>query len=347
MVRPPDQWVFAELRALVTAPRGATAPAAPEFRTASRVEAGVSWATERQLRRATCAFVEDLAALVELPDAPAVAAQLFVQRFFVLQSFVRHDRFLVATAALFLAAKTEEFPIKVRLLTECALFLLHCAAPPKEELLKKSRSRQQHQQQHQHQQQQHHSQQQSATSGGAAASNGGGGARRKNSAGKLVEMSASLGNDPEAANAKHLDCLNALLEVIDVGEVETTSAKVLLLERVVLQTLAFDVCAPQPFAYVARHMEALFALEAVHPAVPYGDIRSLAFLLLADAVKSGLCLAFTALELAAGAVYLAGLYRRTVSPNVATEANAPWWSVFGLSPEQLEGARGGATWWRG
>lgn len=326
-----NQWVFAELRAVVTAPSSGSARV---FRTASQAQHGVAWAAERQLRRATCAFVEDLAALVELPDAPAVAAQLFVQRFFVLQSFKTHDRFLVATAALFLAAKTEEFPIKVRLLTECALYLLLCAAPPKEELLKKSRSRQ-HGGHHAHERGAGSSANGTSAAGASTVVTGG---KRTNSAGKVVEMSASLGNDPEAANAKHLDCLNALLEVIDVGEVETTAAKVLLLERVLLQTLGFDVCAPQPFAYVARHMEKLFALEALHPSVPYAEIRSLVFLLLADAIKSGLCLAFTAVELAAGAVYLACLYRRTVSPNVATEVNAPWWSVFGLSSRQLEGA---------
>lgn len=330
-----DKWVFPELRAHIlqrstdaTTSNSTSSNKSEQlsFQTASLVESGVPWAVEQQLRRTTCSFVEDLASLVEIPDAPTIAAQLYVQRFYVLHSFRKHDRFLVATAALFLAAKTEEFPIKVRLLTECALYLLLCKQPGKEELLKKSRNRQNDR---------------GSTSN---SSNSGGDRRsvtpankRKNASGKPVEMSASLGNDPEAANAKHLDCLNALLEVIDVGEVETTSAKVLLLERILLQTISFDIGVPQPFAYVARHMESVFALDAMHPSIPYDNVRVIAFLLLADAIKSGLCLAFNSLELAAGAVYLSCLYRNSVAPNVATETNAPWWTVLGLSSQQLEG----------
>lgn len=326
-----DKWVFPELRAhILQRSAGASSSSGsskkPTFQTASLVESGVPWDVEQQLRRTTCSFIEDLASLVGIPDAPTVTAQLYVQRFYVLHSFYKHDRFLVATAALFLAAKTEEFPIKVRLLTECALYLLLCKQPGKEELLKKSR----------------HRQSDKTNSSNSAGNNGRRSAtpanKRKNASGKPVEMSASLGNDPEAANAKHLDCLNALLEVIDVGEVDTTGAKVLLFERILLQTISFDVGVPQPFAYVARHMESVFALDAMHPSIPYDTVRVIAFLLLADAIKSGLCLAFNSLELAAGAVYLSCLYRNSVTPNVATETNAPWWAVLGLSSQQLEGA---------
>ncbi|GAB9475154.1 Cyclin-like protein [Globisporangium polare] len=343
-----DKWVFPELRAHIlqrsagpsssSSTTDSSSDSSEElvFQTASLVESGIPWGVEQQLRRTTCSFIEDLASLVEIPDAPTVAAQLYVQRFYVLHSFRKHDRFLVATAALFLAAKTEEFPIKVRLLTECALYLLHCKQPGKEELLKKSRNRQN-----------------DKTTTNSSNSAGGGGNdrrgvtpanKRKNASGKPVEMSASLGNNPEAANAKHLDCLNALLEVSDVGEVETTSAKVLLLERILLQTISFDVGVPQPFAYVARHMEKLFALDAMHPSIPYDTVRVIAFLLLADAIKSGLCLAFNSPELAAGAVYLSCLYRNSVTPNVATETNAPWWSVFGLSSQQLEDVSRSLLW---
>ncbi|KAF1318060.1 Cyclin-like protein, partial [Globisporangium splendens] len=341
-----DKWVFPAFRAFVLArPSGSAASQTPtqsdgnvSSAAAAPTASQIPWDVEQQLRRTTCEFVEDLAAIVEIPDAPTVAAQLYVQRFYMLHSFQHHDRFLLATAAVFLAAKTEEFPIKVRLLTECSLYLLLCKHPDRDELRKKSSSKSR-------------PALDARNIGGSA--NGGprsqppsttSASRRKNSAGKVVEMSASLGNDPEAANARHLDCLHALLEVIDVGEVETTASKVLLLERILLQTISFDIGIPQPFAYVARAMEKVFALEAIHPSIPYDDIRELAFLLLSDAIKSGLCLAFNPVELAAGAVYISCLYRCNVSPNVATDANDPWWNVLGLSSQQLECVARGLLW---
>ncbi|KAJ0401181.1 hypothetical protein ATCC90586_006200 [Pythium insidiosum] len=278
------------------------------FETVSFRESAIPWAAERQLRWTTCSFIEDLAQLVAIPDAPALLAQLYVQRFYSLHSFATHDRFLVATAALFLAAKSEEFPIKVRLMTECAMYLLHCK--PKDE---------------------------DRTPRGAAR-------QQKNAAGRPVEMSSSLGNDPKAANAKHLDCLHALLEVIDVGEIELTASRVLLTERILLQSLSFDLSIPQPFAYVARQMDPLFALEAMHEHAPYEVVRSLAFLLLADAVKSGLVLAFSAPDLAAGAIYLSCVYRRHVAADVTTAKDEPWWSLFGLSAQQLEDVASGLLW---
>lgn len=329
-----DKWIFPAFRAFVLKSTSSSASSGssdgtPEsshataaLHTASS-SASIPWEVEQQLRRTTCSFVEDLASIVEIPDAPAIAAQLYVQRFYMLHSFHKHDRFLLATAALFLAAKTEEFPIKVRLLTECALYLLVCKQPDKDELMKKSRNPHPHRP---------HDRNSSGSGRSFPPSN-----KRKNSSGKPVEISGSLGNDPEAANARHLDCLHSLLEVIDVGEVEATASKVLLLERILLQTISFDLGIPQPFAYVSRSMENVFALEAMHPSIPYATIRELAFLLLADAIKSGLCLAFNSVELAAGAVYLSCLYRCSVSPNVATDTNAPWWSLLGLSSQQLKG----------
>jgi hypothetical protein len=162
--------------------------------------------------------------------------------------------------------------------------------------------------------------------------------------GKLVEMSATLSNDKEAANAKHIEWLNALLEVVEVGEIEANASKVLLLERILLLTLSFEIGSPQPFAYVAPHMERVFALEAMHPDISYENTRQVAFMLVADAVKTGLCLAFDCVALAAGAVYLACLYRHQVGPNVATEKNEPWWTVLHLPEKELEDVARGYLW---
>ncbi|KAG1691053.1 hypothetical protein DVH05_027335 [Phytophthora capsici] len=329
---PVDKWVFSELRSVILKSRHNAAASTAEkenvdasvFHTPSFTESNVPWSVEQQLRRTTCTFVEHLAQLLEMPEAPSISAQLFIQRFYMMHSFKTHDRFLVATAALFLAGKTEEFPVKVRYVTECSMYLLLCQDQAHEKLAARHKG---------------HS---SKTNGNPAPRRSSSPAvpaakkQKLDSKGKPVEMSSTLGNDKEAANTKHIEWLNALLEVVEVGEVEANSSKVLLLERILLLTLSFEIGPPQPFAYIAPHMERVFALEAMHPDISYEDIRQVTFMLVADAVKSGLILAFDCVAIAAGAVYLACLYRHQVGSNVATEKNEPWWVVLQLPEKELE-----------
>ncbi|KAI9914274.1 hypothetical protein PsorP6_007070 [Peronosclerospora sorghi] len=333
---PVDKWVFPAFRHVILhsskPPRLTSTVEEKEnhptqqpsvFHTPSFLESNVPWHVERQLRRTTCAFIEHMAQLLDLPDAPSVTAQLYIQKFYMMHSFATHDRFLVATAALFLAGKTEEFPVKIRYVTECSMYLLLCQEQAQKKLLMKQRGARVHK------------------SSDVAAP------RRSpspvpptkkqklDSKGKPVEHSNGS-NDKDTANAKHIEWLNALLEVVEVGEVEANANKVLLLERILLLTLSFEIGSPHPFAYVAPHMERIFDLEAMHPDISYENTRQLAFMLLADALKSGLCLAFDPFALAAGAVYLACLYRHQVGPNVATETNEPWWTVLNLPEKELE-----------
>ncbi|CAI5735474.1 unnamed protein product [Peronospora destructor] len=337
---PADKWVFAELRSMIlqsSNPPSLTLNNAEKenadknppsvFHTPSLIEANVPWRVEQQLRRTTCAFVEHLAQLLEMPDAPSVSAQLFVQRFYMMHSLATHDRFLVATAALFLAGKTEEFPVKVRYVTECSMYLLLCRKQAQETLMVKHKTRG------------------SKNTSPAVCQRSPSPAplpmkkkQRLRSKGiPSVEMSSNAGNeDKETTNAKHIEWLNALLEVVEVGEIEANANKVLLLERILLLTLSFEIGPPQPFAYVAPHMERLFSLNAIHPNIMYENIREITFMLIADAVKSGLCLAFDCIALAAGAAYLACLYHHQVGPNVATETNEPWWTVLNLPEKELE-----------
>ncbi|RQM11308.1 hypothetical protein DD237_000779 [Peronospora effusa] len=337
---PADKWVFPALRSVLlqsnnpssvtlndAEKENADKPLSSVFDTPSLIESNVPWQIEQQLRRTTCTFVEHLAHLLDMPDAPSVAAQLFVQRFYMMHSFATHDRFLVATAALFLAGKTEEFPVKVRYVTECSMYLLLCRKQAQETLMVKHKTRGY-----------------KTTSPVVF--------RRSPSPAPLpmktkqrfrlkgiplIETSSNAGKeDKDTRNTKHIEWLNALLEVVEVGEIEANASKVLLLERILLLTLSFEIGPPQPFAYVAPHMERLFGLDAIHPDIVYENIREITFLLIADAVKSGLCLAFDCIALAAGAVYLACLYHHQVGPNVATETNEPWWTVLNLPEKELE-----------
>ena len=75
---------------------------------------------EKQRRRKTCFFIDECGVRLQLPKLPVMTAQCFFHKFFARESFRRHDRFVVAQACLFLAAKVEESAVSLRsLVREC------------------------------------------------------------------------------------------------------------------------------------------------------------------------------------------------------------------------------------
>ncbi|XP_071729761.1 cyclin-T1-4-like isoform X2 [Rutidosis leptorrhynchoides] len=71
---------------------------------------GIDATQETHLRYSYCAFLQNLGVRLELPQTTIGTAMVLCHRFFVRRSHAAHDRFLIATAALFLAAKSEETP---------------------------------------------------------------------------------------------------------------------------------------------------------------------------------------------------------------------------------------------
>ncbi|XP_022721815.1 cyclin-T1-3-like isoform X2 [Durio zibethinus] len=71
---------------------------------------GIDALHETHLRYSYCAFIQNLGLQLELPQTTIGTAMVLCHRFFVQRSHACHDRFLIATAALFLAAKSEETP---------------------------------------------------------------------------------------------------------------------------------------------------------------------------------------------------------------------------------------------
>ncbi|KAK7280156.1 hypothetical protein RJT34_25218 [Clitoria ternatea] len=69
---------------------------------------GIDVQHEAHLRYTYCAFLQHLGIRLELPQTTIGTAMVLCHRFFVRRSHACHDRFLIATAALFLAAKSEE-----------------------------------------------------------------------------------------------------------------------------------------------------------------------------------------------------------------------------------------------
>ncbi|GLT78484.1 hypothetical protein SLA2020_500180 [Shorea laevis] len=71
---------------------------------------GIDALREMQLRYSYCTFIQNLGVRLELPQTTIGTAMVLCHRFFVRRSHACHDRFLIATAALFLAAKSEDTP---------------------------------------------------------------------------------------------------------------------------------------------------------------------------------------------------------------------------------------------
>ncbi|KAK8706480.1 hypothetical protein V6N13_050043 [Hibiscus sabdariffa] len=85
---------------------------------------GIDALRETHLRYSYCAFIQNLGLQLELPQTTIGTAMVLCHRFFVRRSHACHDRFLIATAALFLAAKSEETPRPLNnvLRTSCEIF---------------------------------------------------------------------------------------------------------------------------------------------------------------------------------------------------------------------------------
>ncbi|KAM3330537.1 hypothetical protein ACQJBY_027023 [Aegilops geniculata] len=69
---------------------------------------GIDSALEARLRASYCAYLRCLGFRLGLPQTTVATAVVYCHRFFFHRSHACNDRFLVATAALFLASKTEE-----------------------------------------------------------------------------------------------------------------------------------------------------------------------------------------------------------------------------------------------
>lgn len=82
-------------------------------RSPSRAD-GVAAALEKGYRRKTCFFIDECGLKLKLHRMAVATAHVFLHRFFARQSFRKHDRFTVAQACVFLAAKVEEHPQKLQ-----------------------------------------------------------------------------------------------------------------------------------------------------------------------------------------------------------------------------------------
>ncbi|KAF7806846.1 cyclin-T1-4-like isoform X1 [Senna tora] len=86
---------------------------------------GIDVLHETSLRYSYCAFLQNLGMRLQLPQTTIGTAMVLCHRFFVRRSHACHDRFLIATATLFLAAKSEETPRPLNNVLQASSETLH------------------------------------------------------------------------------------------------------------------------------------------------------------------------------------------------------------------------------
>nr|XP_027189784.1 cyclin-T1-3-like isoform X2 [Cicer arietinum] len=86
---------------------------------------GIDVLHETHLRYSYCAFLQNLGTRLELPQTTIGTSMVLCHRFFVRRSHACHDRFLIATAALFLAGKSEESPCPLNSILRTSSEILH------------------------------------------------------------------------------------------------------------------------------------------------------------------------------------------------------------------------------
>ncbi|XP_027364899.1 cyclin-T1-3-like [Abrus precatorius] len=86
---------------------------------------GIDVHHETHLRYSYCAFLQNLGMRLELPQTTIGTAMVLCHRFFVRRSHACHDRFLIATATVFLTAKSEEAPRPLNNVLRASSEILH------------------------------------------------------------------------------------------------------------------------------------------------------------------------------------------------------------------------------
>jgi len=75
---------------------------------------GLDRDTENDLRRFGCELIQISGLLLRLPQVAMATGQVILQRFYYIKSMIKHDMETTAMAAIFLAAKIEESPRRLR-----------------------------------------------------------------------------------------------------------------------------------------------------------------------------------------------------------------------------------------
>ncbi|KAG6615096.1 cyclin-like protein [Phytophthora cinnamomi] len=222
-----------------------------ELRATPSQRDGMKYADELVLRRKACDFIEKMAKALDLPKLAQISADNYLHRFYMRQSIVRYDKFLVAAACVLLGSKAEESPKKIGYV-----------------------------------------------------------AREYIAVRKVVEK------DQVFAIQKH--------------DPQVIAGKIISMEGVVLHNLAYELTLSHPYKYINEKVDKVVRLQhltELEAKTQSSKIKQVAWSFLNDSAYTVACLRLESVDLAAGAVYLAGLYESYVPEDLCTPSGLPWWNA--------------------
>ncbi|CAH0519442.1 unnamed protein product [Peronospora belbahrii] len=233
-----------------------------EMRATPSMRDGMKYTDELILRRNACNFVEKMAKALDLPKLAQISANNFLHRFYMRQSFVRYDKFLVAAACVLLGSKAEESPKKIGYVAKEYIAVR-----------------------------------------------------------KIVEK------DQIFAIQKH--------------EPQLIASKIISMEGVVLHNLSYELTLSHPYKYINEKVDKVVRLQQLNDQeskVMSSKIKQVAWSFLNDSAYTTACLRLESVDLAAGAVYLAGLYESYVPEDLCTASGQSWWSALSTPLHTLQDA---------
>lgn len=233
-----------------------------ELRSSPSHRDGMKHKDELILRRKGCDFIEKLAKPLDMPKLAIVSAQYYLHRFYMRQSLVRYDKYLVAAACVLLASKVEESPKKIGYIAK-----------------------------------------------------------------EYIAARNIVDKDHVFAIQKH--------------DPQVTASRIISMEGVLLHTMSYDLTITHPYKFINEKVDKVVRLLGLPDEIAKrqcAKIKQVAWSFLNDSMYTCACLRAESGNLAAAAVYLAGLYENYVPDDVYTSEGAPWWDVLSTPHDTLQDA---------
>lgn len=233
-----------------------------ELRATPSQRDGMKYSDELVLRRKACDFIEKMAKALDLPKLAQISADNYLHRFYMRQSLVRYDKYLVAAACVLLGSKAEESPKKIGYVAK-----------------------------------------------------------------EYIAVRKVVEKDQVFAIQKH--------------DPQVIAGKIISMEGVVLHNLAYELTLSHPYKYINEKVDKVVRLQHLSERdakAQSGKIKQVAWSFLNDSAYTVACLRLESVDLAAGAVYLAGLYENYVPEDLCTASGLPWWSALATPLHTLQDA---------
>jgi hypothetical protein len=121
---------------------------------------------------------------------------------------------------------------------------------------------------------------------------------------------------------------------------EKIAGTIISMESLVMHTLAYELTLVHPYTFINEKVDKVVKLQTnfneEEVRVLSGKMKQVAWSFLNDSAYTCACLRAEAHDLAAGAVYLAGLYENYIPFSLETKEKKPWWSVLKTSFSLLQ-----------